>query len=306
MPSGLIDIVQNLAGRRVVVLGDFMTDRYLYGNADRLSPEAPVPVLHYQREETRLGGAGHVAADLVALGVKVSVVGAVGDDAAGREMRHSLETRGVDVDGLLVVAGRPTTSKVRLVGLAQHRTPQQMIRIDYEDPAVLDDAACERVEAAVAAALEGADVLCIEDYNKGVVGERVSRRAIELARARGVAVMVDPPSIDDYGKYRGATCLKLNRRETCVATRLACETRDEVEAAARKLLADLDLEAVIVTLDKDGAFLAVGSGPGPHPNWSSCRCLLPCPSKPGPPVRRGWIHACSASRRCPAWSSRSP
>ena len=179
MPSGLLDIVQHLAGRRVVVVGDFMTDRYLYGNADRLSPEAPVPVLHFQREETRLGGAGHVAADLAALGVHVKVVGAVGDDAAGRELRHSLEQMGVETAGLVTVAGRPTTSKVRLVGLAQHRTPQQMIRLDYEDPAVLDDAACEKVEAAVAAALDGADALCVEDYNKGVVGERVCRNVIQ-------------------------------------------------------------------------------------------------------------------------------
>ena len=262
MPTGLLDIAQSLAGRRVVVLGDFMTDRYLYGNADRLSPEAPVPVLHFQREETRLGGAGHVAADLAALGVHVRVVGAVGDDAAGRELRFSLEQLGVETAGLVTAAGRPTTSKVRLVGLAQHRTPQQMIRLDYEDPAVLDGAACEAVEAAVAAALDGADALCVEDYNKGVVGERVCRNVIEAAKRHGVPVLVDPPSISDYGKYAGATCVKLNRRETCTATKLACETRADVEAAAAKLLADLDLEAVIITLDKDGAYLAVRGEPG--------------------------------------------
>ena len=262
MPHGLIDIVQRLGGRRVAVLGDYMTDRYLYGHADRLSPEAPVPVLHFQREETRLGGAGHVAADLAALGVQVKTVGAVGDDAAGRELRHMLEADGVDANGLVGVAGRPTTSKVRLVGLAQHRTPQQMIRLDYEDSAALDDAAGEKVLAALDAALDDADVLCIEDYNKGVVGGRVCRQAIRRARERGVPVLVDPPAISDYAKYRGATCLKLNRRETCAATGLACESRDQVEVAAAKLLDDLDLEAVIVTLDKDGAYLAVRGDEG--------------------------------------------
>src|SRR5690606_18665463 len=168
MSNGLLNIVERLADRRVVVLGDFMLDRYLYGNADRLSPEAPVPVLHFQHEETRLGGAGHVAADLAVLGLEVAAVGAIGRDDLAGQVQATLKGEGIDATGLVAVEGRPTTSKVRLVGLAQHRTPQQMIRLDYENPAPLDAAGCDAIVEAFARALDGAQIACIEDYNKGV------------------------------------------------------------------------------------------------------------------------------------------
>ena len=262
MATGLIDIVERLAGRKAVVVGDFMLDRYVYGHADRLSPEAPVPVLHFQHEETRLGGAGHVAADLAALGLSVSVVGATGCDELAETLRAALEKDGIDASGLAAVRGRPTTSKVRLVGLAQHRTPQQMIRLDYEDPSALDQVGCDAIVEAFERAMSGGDVdvVCIEDYNKGAACEFVCRRVIEICRAAGVPVLVDPPSISDYGKYRGATAIKLNRRETCAATGLPCETTFEVERAADRLLKELEAEAVVITLDKDGAFMANRDG----------------------------------------------
>ncbi len=260
MSSGLIDIVGRLTGLRAAVLGDFMLDRYLFGTADRLSPEAPVPVLHFRKEETRLGGAGHVAADLAALGLSVKAVGAGGDDAMAGRLRATLEEEGVDATGLIDVPGRPTTSKVRLVGMAQHRTPQQMIRLDYEDVADLDDAACSAVSGSVAAIVGEVDVVCIEDYNKGVCCEGVVREAITACRAAGVPTLVDPPSVSSLAKYKGATCLKLNRREAQAATGVNCDDLEGVEQAGRQLLQELELEAIIVTVDKDGAFLATREG----------------------------------------------
>ena len=262
MPDGLIEIVRRLPGRRAAVVGDFMLDRYLYGTADRLSPEAPVPVLHFRREETRLGGAGHVAADLAALGVSVAAVGAAGADEYGRRLRECLAADGIDPAGIVEVPGRPTTSKVRLVGMAQHRTPQQLIRLDYEDAADLDDAACAATLAHVESAVAGADVVCVEDYNKGACCEAVVRRTVELCRERGVPVLVDPPSVgpDVLNKYRGVDCLKLNRREAAAATGVACDTPEQTARAAALLLERLDLRAVVVTLDKDGAYLATAEG----------------------------------------------
>ena len=261
MAEALIRVIDRLAGLRAVVVGDFMLDRYLYGTADRLSPEAPVPVLHFRREETHLGGAGHVAADLRALGLGVTTIGPVGNDDYGRRLRDELQRQGVDASGLFETPGRPTTSKVRLVGMAQHRTPQQMIRLDYEDTDDLTDAteraAVEAIERGVAS---GVDVVCIEDYNKGACCAAVARATIERCKMLKVPVLVDPPSVEKLDKYRGATCLKLNRRETCTATGLSCENDAEIEAAAAKLLDDLDLEAVVITLDKDGAFLATRDG----------------------------------------------
>jgi D-beta-D-heptose 7-phosphate kinase/D-beta-D-heptose 1-phosphate adenosyltransferase len=263
MSESLLEVVGRLPGLKATVVGDFMLDRYLYGTADRLSPEAPVPVLHFRREETRLGGAGHVAADLATLGLEVQVVGAAGDDAFGVELRRFLADLGIGIDGLVTTPGRPTTSKVRLVGMAQHRTPQQLIRLDYEDVGDLDADARQATVRGLEAALDaGTDVVCIEDYNKGSCGEAVVRGVIDACGRRGVPVLVDPPSVsaEVLDKYRGVTCLKLNRRETQAATGIACDTPDSTRRAARIVLDRLNLEAVIVTLDKDGAYLATREG----------------------------------------------
>src|SRR5690348_8501079 len=130
MSTRLIEFVENLPRSAVVLVGDLMLDRYLYGNAERLSPEAPVPVLHYQNEELRLGGAGGVAADLAALGAEVRVIGVIGADDVGRQVRQQLAGCGALDRWLVVASNRPTTCKMRLVGLAQHRHPQQMMRVD--------------------------------------------------------------------------------------------------------------------------------------------------------------------------------
>ena len=255
MSSRLIELAETLPAVRAVLAGDFMLDRYLYGDADRLNPEAPVPVLHFNHEDVRLGGAGNVAADLAALGAEVTAVGVAGTDEAGRTMRALLQERGVDAAGLHD-AGRPTTCKVRLVGLARQRSGQQMLRLDFEDASPVGSAVADAVVASATAALKGADVLCIEDYHKGVLSGDVAPRLIAAARSAGVPSFVDPPRIADYRKFAGATCLKLNRPEAEAATGLPARTLEQVDAAASKLLDALDLHAVVVTLDADGAYLA--------------------------------------------------
>lgn len=259
MSAQLIQLVENLPASRVVVVGDLMVDRYLYGNAERLSPEAPVPVLHFQKEELRLGGAGSVAADLAALGAKVSAVGLCGADEMGGQLRRLLSDVGTDGRGLLQCA-RPTTCKMRLVGSAQHRHPQQMIRLDFEQINTVDPLIeAELIECAIAA-MEGAELVCIEDYNKGVVTEKVCRTVLEESKRRGLPVLIDPARINDYQKYAGATCLKLNRPEAARATGLAVETPEQFQAAAERLLEMLSLEAVVLTLDKHGAYVASRAG----------------------------------------------
>jgi D-beta-D-heptose 7-phosphate kinase/D-beta-D-heptose 1-phosphate adenosyltransferase len=235
-------------------------DRYLYGNAERLSPEAPVPVLHYQKEELRLGGAGGVAANLAALGATVRVVGVVGDDENGNQVRRQLIECGADPGTLVQSKGRPTISKVRLVGLAQHRHPQQMMRLDYEDLSGLPSEVGREVLATLERVLGQADMLCIEDYNKGLLTPDLCRAAIELARKRGLPVMVDPAFINEYSKYAGATALKLNRTETERATGLPVNNEAEYAAAANRLIQTLNLEAIVITLDKNGAYLATQAG----------------------------------------------
>ncbi len=260
MPNGLINFVADLPQTSVVLVGDVMLDRYIFGNADRLSPEAPVPVLHFQHEEYRLGGAGSVLADLAALGARVRIVGMVGNDASGGEIRRRIEAVGGDVSGLMEVPDRPTVTKMRLVGSAQHRHPQQMMRLDIESSTPIESTWGGRIVEHVAGALAGADVLCIEDYHKGLLTTSVTRHIIELARAQDVPVLVDPAHLSDYSKYFGATALKLNRSEAERATGLPVRSPEHYAPAAEWLLNKLQLEAAIITLDKHGAYLATSEG----------------------------------------------
>lgn len=272
--SKLIRLLDAWSPRRVVVAGDFMLDRHIYGNADRLSPDAPVPVLSIVREEEKPGGAANVCLDLQALRCQSVVLGVVGDDAWGGVLRERLTVAGCDDAGLIVAEGRPTTVKHNFVGLAQHRHPQKMFRVDQETRRPLRDETARRLLDAAGPLLDAADVLCLEDYDKGVLTPDVCRELIRMARERGVPVLVDPAAIRNYGKYRGATCITPNRTEAQLATGMMLnegggegghegghEGRRErdmaaTEAVAQRLLDDLALDAVVLTLDRQGALLA--------------------------------------------------
>lgn len=247
--TDLINLLDRWSPERVVVAGDFMLDRTTYGDAARLAPDAPVPVLSAQRSEELPGGAGNVCVGLAALGCRAAALGVVGDDEAGRKLRDALDAAGVDTAGL-AAGPRPTTVKHSLVGLAQGRHAQKMFRFDTEDARPIPSAAEARLLEHAQELLEGAAVLCLEDYGKGVLTEALCRGLIGLAKRRGIPVLVDPPALGGYTKYRGATCLTPNRTEARRATGL-----DEPEAMARRLKADLDLSLVVLTLDKSGALL---------------------------------------------------
>lgn len=257
LTDSLIHLVDRWQPKRIVVAGDFMLDRYAYGDADRLSPDAPVPVLSVKRTEDKPGGSANVTLCLAALNCTVTALGIVGEDDTGKALRNELDAAGVDTAGLIADPTRPTTLKHNLVGLAQHRHPQKMFRIDVEDKSPINDDAAGRLLAEAERALAGADALILEDYNKGVLTERVCQGLIALAKARGVSVHVDPASIDDYRKYRGATCITPNRTEAERATGMDSA---DAGALAATLLNDLDLEHVVLTLDKQGALLLSRGG----------------------------------------------
>lgn len=260
MPTQLIELVENLPPSKIVLVGDLMIDHYVYGNAERLSPDAPVPVVHYKREEFRLGGAGRVAADLSVLGQKVEVISIIGKDAIGGRIRQLLAECGAGDSGLIELDDRPSTTKVRFVGLAQHRHPQQMIRIDYEVADPISDAIADRVLAAFEKALVGAAAVCLEDYNKGLLTPTLCQKLIGIAKAHGVPVFVDPANISDYSKYRGSSAITPNRVEAEKASGLKCAEADQYQPVAEKLLNSLDLDAAVLTLDKSGAFVATRDG----------------------------------------------
>ncbi|MCP3902581.1 MAG: bifunctional heptose 7-phosphate kinase/heptose 1-phosphate adenyltransferase [Planctomycetes bacterium] len=246
-----------------MVVGDYMLDQHQYGAAERLSPDAPVPVLHASRTEDRPGGAANVALCVRALRGEVRCVGVVGDDVEGRRLRDALAAEGCDVEGMLTDDLRPTTIKRSFVGLAQHRHPQKMFRVDVESRDAIADALAERLAEHVAAHLDEVDVVCLEDYDKGVCSPTLCRRIIERCRERGKPVIIDPAAIEDYDKYRGATAITPNRSEAELATGLdtpidASQVHNAGLAAA--LGRALDLDAVVLTLDRHGALLEERGG----------------------------------------------
>jgi len=259
----LLDTLARWRPFKALVVGDFMLDQLVYGNADRLTPEAPVPVLHVQREESRPGGAANVCLDLAAMHASVETFGIVGSDAAGQALRQLLADAGISAAGIVEDAARPTTIKRSLIGMAQHRHPQRMFRVDYESKDAIPAEVADRLLASFERALAGASVVCIEDYNKGVCSERVCQEVIRLARRAGVPVLIDPAAIGDYTKYRGATTITPNRAEAALAAgvKIAPDaTPIEHADLAKKLLRDLDLETIVVTLDRHGALLVEKDG----------------------------------------------
>ena len=229
-----------------------MLDRYAFGNADRLAPDAPVPVLDVTRVEDRPGGASNVCVCLAALRAEVRAVGLAGDDEAGVALRAALGASRVDTTGLTTDRGRPTTLKQNLVGLAQHRHPQKMFRLDTEDRTPLGDEAVDRLIASVEAAAEGADALVIEDYHKGVCTPRLCREVIRIGSEAGIPVLVDPAALDDYSRYAGADAITPNRTEAERATGLSADSPSDL---AEKLQRDHGFGHVVLTLDRHGALL---------------------------------------------------
>ncbi len=263
--SELMEHIEAYRPFSALVIGDYMLDQSVYGAAERLSPDAPVPVLQASRFEDRPGGAANVALCLRELKAEVRCLGVVGDDPEAATLRTALAAAGCDAEGLLADPGRPTTIKRSMIGLAQHRHPQKMFRLDLESREPLDDELSQTLLSRVEAALERVDVVCLEDYDKGVCNPAVCRAVIEACRARGKPIIVDPAAVDDYSKYRGATAITPNRSEAELATGLDTPLEaSQIHNAglATKLLDELDLEAVVLTLDRHGALLEVrGSGP---------------------------------------------
>lgn len=253
----LIGLLDRWRPRRIVAAGDFMIDHYIYGNAERLSPDAPVPVLAIEREEFKAGGSANVCLDLRALRCEVSCLGVVGDDFQGKELRRRLKEAGCDISGLIVADDRPTTVKQNFVGLAQHRHPQKMFRADLERRGPLTATTARQLLSAARKLLKGASALCIEDYNKGVLLGDTCQSLVALANKAAIPVLVDPAAVSDYRRYKGATTITPNRTEASLATGINASTGDHetLTRMGRKLMRDLSLQTVVLTLDKQGAFL---------------------------------------------------
>ena len=239
------------AHTRIAILGDAMLDIYLRGDVDRISPEAPVPVVRVRERRQALGGAANVAQNAVALGARAELVAALGDDASGAQLRTMLELLGADPRGLITTE-RPTTTKTRIVARGQ-----QVVRVDEEVDSDLEGADVDALVAAVDLAISEADALVLEDYNKGVLIESVIRRAVAAAKARGIPIVVDP-KYRNFFAYTGATIFKPNRRELESALGAAVDL--EHPEALPAVLRRLGAERLLLTLSEHGMALIEPDG----------------------------------------------
>lgn len=231
---------------RIAVLGDAMLDVYLRGDVDRISPEAPVPVVRVRDRTEALGGAANVAQNVAAIGAQVELVAAIGRDRSGERVRTLLAALGADARGLVEI-DRPTTTKTRVVARGQ-----QVVRVDEEVDADLHGPEVDALLLAARRAIDDADALVIEDYNKGVLTETIIREAIQVARARAIPIIVDP-KYRNFFAYAGATMFKPNRRELEAALGAAVDL-DHPEALPA-VLQRLGAERLLLTLSERGMAL---------------------------------------------------
>ncbi len=237
---------------KVLVVGDVMLDRYITGSVDRISPEAPVPVVRVEEEASAVGGAGNVAANVATLGAASRVVGCAGRDEAGEILRDTLASMGVHTDGLVLTDERPTTVKTRI--LARH---QQVVRVDREVESDASEGLARALADTVASFAAESDVLVMEDYNKGVLVPLVIREALAAARRQGLPSVVDPKR-RNFFQYGGATVFKPNAKE------LADALGDFIHADDPGWMEDtrreLERDHLLLTLGEHGMALQTGDG----------------------------------------------
>jgi D-beta-D-heptose 7-phosphate kinase / D-beta-D-heptose 1-phosphate adenosyltransferase len=248
----LLSVLDRYSNLTVWVVGDLMLDEYVMGAVDRVSPEAPVPVVRVRETEHRLGGAANVARQVAALGAKVSLAGTIGTDAAGADLLRLCVSCGIDTRAVVRAAQRGTTRKLRVLGHSQ-----QLLRMDWEDSSPCDASVCAQMLAALGA--EAPDAVILSDYAKGVLTPQIIT-AITL-RAGKVPVVVDPKS-RDFTRYRGATTVTPNLREleTASGKSLDPTNTEAVAAAARPLISAAGLSSMVVTLSEHGMLVVPADG----------------------------------------------
>jgi D-beta-D-heptose 7-phosphate kinase/D-beta-D-heptose 1-phosphate adenosyltransferase len=253
----LVPLVGALAGSRVLVVGDVMLDNFRYGTVDRISPEAPIPILEVDHEETMLGGAGNVVRNLCSLGANPRFVTVIGKDRAGKEVAREIRKQGVK-EAPIIEPGRMTSTKTRyLAGV------QQVLRADRETALPLPRKTETRLIRAAIVAMRGCKVVVLSDYGKGVLSAGAAQKIIRAAKKAKRAVIVDPKGTD-FSRYRGADLITPNRRELADATGLNTETDADIVKAAKQLIRKHAFGAVLVTRSADGMTVVPKKGRAQH------------------------------------------
>ncbi len=254
-PQRLARLIRAMRGRRVAVVGDWMLDRYTWGTASRLSPEAPVPVVDFVSQSECLGGAGNVAANLAVLGARAIPFGIVGDDDSGRAVLRCTKAASMPTAGILPAPARITTTKTRVI--ARH---QQVVRVDQERREPLPKPLEERLIRAIKSAASDLDALVISDYDKGVVTDALADRVLDACHERNLPVLVRPKTSRLFA-YRGATAIVCNAKEAGFFVTRTLSDSESVEQAGRALLAHFGCSAIVITMGEKGLSLIEESSP---------------------------------------------
>ena len=244
----IVTAITHFSDRDLLVVGDIMLDEYLWGEVERISPEAPVQVVDIQRQSYTLGGSGNVVNNLVALGAKVHVSGVIGNDSIGDVLKNELQRMEVGTDGIFFDPNRRTTKKTRIIA-----ANQQVVRLDYETRARITDGLENKIITYVKDNLPIFDAILISDYAKGVLTRRLLAEIIIACKDQDKPILVDPKG-SDFSKYRGATAITPNKKEAAMASGLVTGS---VEEAGDKFLSELNLEAVLITKGKEGMSLFI-------------------------------------------------
>ena len=252
-----LELARQFPGRRVTVVGDVMLDHFVVGRVDRISPEAPVPVVRFAHDEFRLGGAANVAHNVAALGGVARVIGIVGNDPAAEQLKTDARAVGLDVSGLVTDPSRSTTRKVRVVTLRN----QQVARVDYETDADADDGIASALAERIHEAAKTSDAIVLSDYRKGVITPAVISAAVAAAKAAHVPLLVDP-KVPQAERYRGATLITPNHHEAELMTHVRIRNLEDARQAAG-VLHDRTGGSVLITWGEHGMFVSDRSGAAP-------------------------------------------
>ncbi len=250
----LAEAVLSFARCRILVIGDLMLDTFIFGDVNRISPEAPVPVVEVREEKRRLGGSANVVRNVASLGAQVSVTGTIGDDRSGRRMVKRFQEIGVSDEGLFTEEGRPTTTKTRIIA-----QDQQVVRFDREHRRPLRHDTIEKVLGYIQASVPGVDALIVSDYAKGVVTPEMMDGIRDLRRKTGIPVVVDP-KVRQVELYRGMTMVTPNHHEASRLADMDIHDEESLAEAGRQLLGRLECEMLLVTRGRHGMRLFLKDG----------------------------------------------
>jgi rfaE bifunctional protein kinase chain/domain len=256
--SRVREITRAMRRSRIAVVGDIMLDRYIWGQVDRISPEAPVPVVAVADMTVRPGGAANVAWNLVSLGIKAALAGVVGADSSAEELKRLMRGKGLAEASLVTDPGRPTTEKIRIIAHSQ-----QVVRADFESGEPMREAVLRKLLAAVKAAVTGAKAVIVSDYGKGVVSSDVMDLVRELCRTKKVPFLIDPKE-GHFSLYRGAFAVTPNKKEAGGFYNRKIRSEADLDSVGGDLLRDLEAAAVLITRGEEGMTLYEKRGQRRH------------------------------------------